>query len=318
MTTSVSTVGRSDASTLIPADYSNALLAATFESSAALSAFPRIPLGTKVTNYPLLATLPSAAFVTENVDDSTGIKPTSKLTWKNKQITAEEIAVIVPVHENTLEDSTIDLWATIMPAVAEAFGVVIDNAIFFGVNKPTSWRAGLIPTAKTAGNIATHTGSSTVGADLVAKLSDTMALVEKDGNDISTWFAGPRSKAKLRGLRATTGELIFSDLHSGAQGDLYGSPIRFIKNGTWDDSVALFAGVDASKVRIGYRSDMSYKVLDQASLTNADGTQFNLAERDMVALRVKMRLGWEIANNVNRLSSDPTSAAVLVATAGNS
>jgi HK97 family phage major capsid protein len=310
-------ISRSDASTLIPDDYSNALLQNVFQASAALSAFPRIMLGTKVTNYPLLATLPTAGFVTEVLDD-TGIKPSSEVTWKNKQITAEEIAVIVPVHENVLEDSTIDLWATITPAVAEAFGVVIDGAIFYGTNKPSTWRAGLIPTANAASNIASHTGSTTVGSDLIAKFNELYGLVEKDGNEVSHLFAGPRFKSKLRGLRATTGELIYSDLKGGSTGEVFGAQVDYVKNGVWNDAVALACAVDASKVRIGVRSDMSYKVLDQASITGTGGTVINLAERDMVALRVKMRLGWEIADNATRLGSSPTSVAVLTATAGNS
>jgi len=81
--------------------------------------------------------------------------------------------------------------------------------------------------------------------------------------------------------------------------------------------VAMAVAVDASKVRVGIRSDMSYKVLDQATLGTGDDA-INLAERDMVALRVKMRLGWEIADNATALSSSPTSVAILTATAGNS
>jgi HK97 family phage major capsid protein len=311
-------ITRSDASTLIPADYSNALLEAIFVQSAALSTFPRIPLGTKVTNFPLLGSLPTAGFVTENVDNADGIKPNSKVTWKNKQITAEEIACIVPIHENVIEDSTIDVWSQITPAIAEAMGVVVDGAIFYGTGKPSSWRNGLVTTANAAGNVIQHTGSTTVGSDLIGKLNDTYVAVEKDGNEVSHFFAGPRFKGKLRGLRATTGELIYSDLRGGSTGELYGASVDYVKNGVWNDAVGLGLAVDVSKIRVGVRSDMSYKVLDQASITSSDGTVINLAERDMVALRVKMRLGWEIADNVNRLASSPTSVALLTASAGNS
>jgi len=309
---------RSDASTLIPADYSNELLQATFQQSVALSIFPRIPLGTKVTNFPLLATLPSAGFVTETVSDSTGIKPNSKVSWKNKQITAEEVACIVPVHENVLEDSSIDLWATITPAIAEAMGVVVDGAIFYGTNKPSSWRASLVDTANTAGNVVSYTGSTTVGSDLIDKFNATFAKVENDGNNVSHIVAGTRMKSRLRGLRATTGELIYSDLKTGTTGDIFGGVVEYMKNGVFSDAIALGIAVDASRVRVGVRSDMSYKVLDQASITSSDGTVINLAERDMVALRVKMRLGWEIADNVTRLATSPTAVALLTATAGNS
>lgn len=312
-------VTRSDASTLIPSDYSNSLLEATFAQSVALSIFPRIPLGTKVTNFPLLATLPTAGFVTENVDNADGIKPNSKVTWKNKSITAEEVACIVPVHENVLEDSSIDLWATITPAIAEAMGVVVDSAIFYGTNKPSSWRNALVTTANSAGNVVSYTGSTTVGSDLIDKLNALYQKVENDGNEVSHLVAGTRMKGRIRGLRATTGEQLASDLASAnAQSPIFGAQVDYMRNGVFNDAVAIAIALDASKVRVGVRSDMSYKVLDQASITSSDGTVINLAERDMVALRVKMRLGWEIADNVNRLSSSPTSVALLTATAGNS
>lgn len=310
-------IARADASTLIPDDYSNALLDNIFKESVALSIFPRIPLGTRVTNYPLLATLPTAGFVDEDTSDSSGVKPNSKVTWKNKVITAEEVAVIVPVHENVLEDSTIDMWATITPAIAEAFGVVIDGAIFYGTGKPSSWRAGLVTTANSAGNVASFTGGTTNSTDLIAKFNELFGLVEKEGNEVSHVVAGPRFKSKLRGLRATTGELIYSDLKGGSTGEVFGAQVDYMKNGVWNDAIGLALALDASKVRVGVRSDMSYKVLDQATIgTGADA--LNLAERDMVALRVKMRLGWEIADNATRLGSSPASVAILSSTAGNS
>ena len=312
-----SNIARTDASTLIPEEYSNQLLEVVTAQSVALSIFPTIPLGTKVTNYPLLGTLPTAGFVTETVDDATGVKPKSKVTWKNKQITAEEIAVIVPVHENVLEDSTADLWGQITPAIGQAFGQVIDGAIFYGTNKPSSWRSGLVTTANAAGNVSQHTGSTTVGSDLIDKFNALYGLVEKDGNSVTHLVAGPRMKQRLRGLRATSGELIYSDLRGGATGELFGANVAYMNNGIFADSVAMAVAVDASKVRIGIRSDMSYKVLDQATLGSGNDA-INLAERDMVALRVKMRLGWEIADNATALSTSPTSVAILTATAGNS
>ena len=52
------------------------------------------------------------------------------------------------------------------------------------------------------------------------------------------------------------------------------------------------------------RNDITYKVLTEAVIQDpTDGSiMYNLAQDDMVALRVTMRLGWEIPNPVNALN----------------
>ena len=311
-------IGRSDVSGLIPQEYSNDFLQVITENSTALSTFPQIPLGTKVTTFPVLSALPSAGFVTETTD-ATGVKPKSKVQWTDKTITVEEVAVIVPVHENVLEDSTIDLWAQIRPLVGQAFGQVIDDAIIWGTGKPTSWRTGIVPTCQSTG--AAHAWASST--DIAEAFNETFEIVEAEGNDVSDVLAGPKMRAKLRGLRTTVGEFLYNGIKDNgantdrAQQGIYGADVRVVRNGTWNDAHALALAVDRSKVVVGVRSDMSYKLLDQATLGTGDDA-LNLAERDMVALRVKMRLGWEVADNATALNTTPTPFAILQPGAGGS
>ena len=58
---------------------------------------------------------------------------------------------------------------------------------------------------------------------------------------------------------------------------------------------------------VGVREDISFKVLDQAVIQdNAGAIIYNLAQQDMLALRVKFRIGWQVANTVN--NDNPTQA----------
>jgi hypothetical protein len=54
------------------------------------------------------------------------------------------------------------------------------------------------------------------------------------------------------------------------------------------------------------RQDVTYKILTEAVIQDPVTKEivYNLAQQDMVALRVVMRLGWEIPNPINALQPD--------------
>jgi HK97 family phage major capsid protein len=310
-------IGRGDVAGIIPTEYSNSFLEVVAENSACLSTFRTVRVGTKVNKFPVLSALPSAGFVTETTD-GTGVKPKSKVTWADKTITIEEVAVIVPIHENVLADSTVDLWGQIRPLIGQAFGQVIDDAILNGDGKPSSWRAGLVPDAISQGSAHTWATST----DLATAFNGTFEHVELDGSDVSHVFAGPKLRSRLRGLRTTDGDFLYNSITDGSANvgpnkGVYGADTVIVKNGTWNDANAVALAVDASKVVVALRSDMSYKLLTEATLGTGNDA-LNLAERDMVALRVKMRLGWEVATNATALNASPVPYAVLVPGAGGS
>ena len=92
-------------------------------------------LGTRLANMtsnqtkiPVLSMLPLAYWV----NGDTGMKKTSKQEWDNVYMTAAELAVIVPVPEAVLADSSFDIMGEVQPRVREAMGAKIDNAILFG------------------------------------------------------------------------------------------------------------------------------------------------------------------------------------------
>jgi HK97 family phage major capsid protein len=292
----MSLIERTDADALIPVETSDEIIKAITQQSAALALMRKLPnMSRKQVKMPVLSALATAGFVTGD----TGLKATSKAAWANKFITAEEIAVIIPVPEAVLDDAEYDIFGEMKPQIVEAFGMVIDGATFFSVDKPASWPSGLYDGAVAAGK-SVYRGA---GIDIAADVDSLMALVEASGYDVTGFAAAVGVKSSLRGLRDNTGALLYQpSLQVGTPGALYGQTINYPKNGAWDAAKALMIGGDFSQAVYSIRQDITYKVLDQAVISDGDGKIiYNLAQQDMVALRVVMRLGWQLPNPINRM-----------------
>lgn len=302
-------ISRADALALLARQDINEIIKPDTATSAALAAFRTIRMSAGVARMPVLAALPTAGFVTDNTsNEATGVKPTSKVSWTNKELIAEEIAVIVPVHENTLADSNFDIWGEVRPLVAQEFGRVLDAAIFFGVNKPTTWvDPALVPGAIAAGNYQVLGAGDGTRFDLAADFNEAFGIVEDDEFDVNAAFTGRFLRRSLRGLRDDDGQPIYLDAlrSDGSTASIYGQDLRYLTNGGWDRSAATALVGDASKVVLGVREDVQVKLLDQATL-GTGVNQINLAERDMVALRFKFRVAYATAYSTARIGGAPT------------
>lgn len=283
-------ITRTDVDSLIETQVANEIFEGVVKESKALSMFRRLPnMTSDKTKLRVLDSLPIAYFVDEST--SNGRKNITKMAWDKKYINAEELAVIVPIKENVLNDSSIDIWAEVRPRVVEAFGKKIDNAIFNGTEKPSNWREGLIPSIVTAGAEVTE------GDNLYSDINDVMTKVEESGYNVTGLLGGVGLKGKFRMLTDTTGQPI-----KGTEIDSL--PKAYLDNGAWDKTKSVLIAGDFSQAVYAIRQDITYKVLTEAVIQDpSDGSiLYNLAQDDMVALRVVMRLGWEIPNPVNALN----------------
>lgn len=289
-------ISRSNAEALIPVEESKGIIQAVTQDSSALRLMRRLPnMTSKQTKMPILSSLPVAGFV--NGDN--GLKAVSNAAWTNKFITAEEIAVIIPIPEAVLDDAEYDIWGELKPVIISEFGRVIDSAVFFGADKPTTWPSGIITEAITK-NKAVSYGS---GMDIADDINTMMSIVEADGFDVNGFAGAVGIKASLRGLRDKNGGLIFQpSMQADTPSTLYAQPVSYVKNNSWDNTAAKLVGGDWNQAVYAIRQDMTYKVLDQAVISDSDGKIiYNLAQQDMVALRCVMRLGWQLPNPVTAI-----------------
>lgn len=288
-------ISRSDAAALIPEDVAGSVLVGAREQSAALQLFRNVPMSTAQQRMPVISALPVAYFV----NGDTGLKQTTEAAWANKFLNVEEIAAIVPIPEAVVDDTSFDTWGTIRPLLAEAVGRTLDAAVFFGTNKPASWPTDIVTAAIAAGN-AVNRGTNNQAAGLIAgDINDVLATVEADGYDANGAIATRSMRGRLRTVRASDG----TRLAEVTPTEAYGVPIRYPMRGLWPtgSGAAEFVAGDFGEGILGVRQDLTYKLLDQAVIQDATGAiVFNLAQQDMVAMRVVARFAWQVANVINR------------------
>ncbi|GAA6121901.1 phage major capsid protein [Bifidobacterium psychraerophilum] len=301
-------ITREDVAALIQEEYSNVLLDTVDEQSAAIKAFGTVPLGTKVTNSPVLASLPEAKWVSE-ASDATGTKPTSKATWANKQFVVEEIAVIVPIHEDVLEDATEDILTSITKLGGTAIGKKLDQGIFFGIDKPATWTSEDLFTAATSAGSTFQIATAAGKDDLAGSIYQAASAVADSGADPTAILSAASLRFKLANLRAADGSAIYQALsNNGTVADnIAGLDANFAKNGSWDNTKALALVADADRVKIGLRQDITVKFLDQATVNGV-----NLAETDRVAFRFKARYAYVLGNTITASGSVSKPVAAVI------
>jgi HK97 family phage major capsid protein len=292
-------ISRTDAAALIPEDVSREIWQDVVQQSAALQYFRQVRMSRAQTRLPVLAALPTAYFV----DGDTGLKQTSEVNWANKYLNAEEIAVIIPIAEAVLDDADYDVWSEIRPLAAEAIGRTFDAAAFFGTNKPASWPTAIVDAAEAAGNEVTRGTAAQAAGGIATDISNVMAKVEADGYDPNLLVTTRATRALLRNARATDGQrLLDFGGNAGTVESVMGLPVAYSMNGIWGSSAGdtELIALDRRQFIVGIRQDITYKVLDQAVIQDNTGAiLYNLAQQDMVALRIVFRAAFAVPNPIN-------------------
>lgn len=282
---------RTDAQALIPEDVSADIIGRMPAESAALALFRQVPMATNQQRMPVLSAMPIAYFV----NGDTGLKQTTEMAWSNKYLNVEEIASILPIPEAVADDMSFDIWDTVRPFLVEAIGRTLDAAIFFGTNKPSSWPSDIVTAATAAGNNYARGTNNSAAGGLAEDLNQLEGKVEADGFDVNGFVADRRYRARFRSARDTTGQK-YMDI---SPTEVDGQPVRYIMSGLWptgSGAAELFAG-DFKQGILGVRKDITWKLLTEAVIQDANGAiVFNLAQQDMVAMRVVFRCAWQVAN----------------------
>lgn len=299
---------RSDSEALIPEDVSREMLGKAVEDSAVLSLFRRINVPRKSVRFPILSALPVAYWV----NGDTGLKQTTELAWQNKFLTVEEIATILPIPENVADDIEINVWDEAEPYLREAVGRLLDQTVFFGTNAPSSFPTAVFPSIVAAGNTVTEGTATAAKGGYMGDLDNLIAAVEEDGFNVTGFVADLSAKRQLRAARDTQGQKLDQGRVSGDLSRIDGAPVEYAMSNMWPtggsagSNVRLMAGDWRNQFIVGVRQDITFKLLTEAVIQDNTGAiVFNLAQQDMVAMRLKFRVGWQVANTLNNQNPNP-------------
>lgn len=296
---------REHAEALIQEQLINTIQQDTPKSSVFMGMARKLPnMTSKQTRMPVLDMLPMAYWV----NGDTGFKQTSKQAWDNVYLTAAELAVIVPIPEAVVADASFDILGEVQPRIVEAIGQRVDSAVIFGINRPAEWDLDIVSRARQAGNNV-PVGSSPNYYDLIMGENGVIAKVEEDGYMATGIISNMGMRAKLRGLKDSNGQPIFkTDMQGSTQYALDGAPMYFPDNGSFDSTVAQMIVGDFKQAVYAIRQDITVKILEQAVIQDPStkAIVYNLAQQDMIALRVVFRMGWALPNPATRIDEDRT------------
>lgn len=290
-------IARSDANPLMPEEVSNDLLKGLDNESAVLKLFRRVPVGRAQVRFPVLSALPVAYWVTGD----SGLKQTTQVSWDNKYLNIEEIAVIVPIPENVVSDSGEPIWDQVKPLCEQAGGRLIDETVFFGSGAPASFPTDVVAAADALGNKVQIGTADPEEGGLVTDHGDLLTLLETQGFAPSTGIAARAFRGPLRQARNANGDRYAEISISKDSAEIDGVTYEFPMRGEWPTTSHAPQAIvfDSNEFVVGVRQDVSWKLLDQAAIFDNNGDlMFNLPQQDMVAMRMTLRVGWQVANTI--------------------
>ena len=225
-----------------------------------------------------------------------GVKPSTKPTFKLVPQVLKKIAAIVPMTEEILDDSAIDIIRLLGELFGEAIALEEDRVFlngdigagdpFDGVLRAT----GVIPVE----------GPADIDDLTADHLLDMIYAVPRMIRNKGKFYLNSTIFAILQKLKAdTSGVYIVQNPVGNQPGTIWNRPYELV-DVLPDDSVAgdeepVMFYTDLSKTCVyGDKQGIRVKLLDQAIVQSAEESpsDLNLATQDMVAFRIVKRVGY--------------------------
>lgn len=279
-------LNRSTGGVNLPPQVSAEIWSTTQETSAVMAVSRQITLPGSGVSIPIITGDSTANWVAESAE-----KPVSHATLTNKVMTAYKLAVIETFSMEFRRDLPA-LYAELISRLPGALAKKFDNTVLAGTAPGSGFD--VLSTAP----ILTVDGTNTY-ADLAAVFSAVAAA----GGSLSHWVASPGFEGLLLSTVGSDSRPLFlpDATTAGRVGSIFGRPVYATRGAlkvstTVGDDTAV-AGDFANSAIYGTVEGVQIALSDQATV-NDGGTQVNLWQRNMFAVRAEIEVGF-ITRNVN-------------------
>jgi HK97 family phage major capsid protein len=213
--------------------------------------------------------------------------------------TLKKLAAIVPLTEELFQDSVIDITSLVAELFLEAVVIEEDTQFFNGDG--TVW-LGILNTPTVPTIVTTYNNFAALTAD---DLLDLQYKVKVSARRKAKYYVASSIMGVIRKIKDLNGNYIFSAATSNGPATIFGKEVIELEAfpgmelptaNQKNKGFVLFADLKLGAI-YGDKQSLRVKMLDQATITDADGTTvINLAEQDMIAMRVVQRCGFVITN----------------------
>lgn len=281
----------SGVSALLPKEISSEIWANAVQDSVIMQAARTITLPGSGITIPMITGDATADWVNE-----TDEKPVSDSTVSSKSITPYKLAVIEVFSDEFRRDLPA-LYAELARRLPSALGRKFDSTILHGT-APGS-------------NFDVLSGSTAVaidGTDTLGDLVTALTTIGAAGGDLSHWLVSPQVEGTLMTAKDGAGNYAFlrdARNDNGSIGSVFGRDVlrsSSVFNDPQDAGATAntvgFAGDFARSAVWGSVEGIQISVSDQATV-NKGGTQLNLWQRNMFAIRAEVEVGFAVRNGAH-------------------
>jgi len=241
---------------------------------------------------PALASSVSVYWLAEGAA-KTSTKPTFGLVTQ----TLEKLAAIVPMTEELLEDSAINIIALLGELFGEAVAAEEDRVFLAGDTGDGDPFMGVI---NAVGAVAVAMGAGDVAADIDADdLNNLIYAVPRAIRNKGIFYLSSTLFQAIQQLKTTTGAYIVQSPVGSQPGSIWNRPYKLVDvlpssaEATAETPIMFYTDLRKTCV-YGDKGGLKVKLLDQAIVSSAETSpsDLNLATQDMIALRIVKRTGY--------------------------